>query len=87
MQLRVEGATHYSFIDIPILLVARPLPEKYDELVKQLVGTVEGNQMQAIILGLLNGFASLVLDGNTTPLRALNATFPEILVVEEDLVI
>lgn len=85
MQLRVEGATHYSYIDIPVILVTRPLPPEYDELLKYLIGTVEGLRMERIVMALLTGFASFVLDGDSGPLRGLNETFPEILVVAEQL--
>ncbi|KAJ3487536.1 hypothetical protein NLG97_g6394 [Lecanicillium saksenae] len=83
MQLRVEGATHYSFTDVPQIFAARPLPPQYDELVKYLSGTVQATQMESIIMSVITGFSKLVLDGEDGPLRSLNTTFPEILVVEE----
>ncbi|VUC37517.1 unnamed protein product [Clonostachys rosea] len=85
MQVRVEGATHYSYIDMPILLATRPLPAEYDDLVKLLVGTVEGKQMEKIVMSLLLGFAKLVLGEDSGPLLKLKDRFPEITVVAADL--
>ncbi|CAG9955350.1 unnamed protein product [Clonostachys rosea f. rosea IK726] len=85
MQVRVEGATHYSYIDMPILLAARPLPAEYDDLVKLLVGTVEGKQMEKIVMSLLLGLAKLVLEDDSGPLLKLKDAFPEITVVAADL--
>lgn len=85
LQLRVEGATHYSFTDVPQIFAARPLPPKYDDVVKYLAGTVEAGEMERIITSVLTSFASLVLDEERGPLLGLNKTFPEILVVGEQL--
>ncbi|OAQ98744.1 hypothetical protein LLEC1_06052 [Akanthomyces lecanii] len=85
MQLRVEGATHYAFTDVPQVFAARPLPPKYDDLVRYLAGTVEAGQMEKVIISVLTGFGSLVLDGERGPLLGLNKTFPEVLVVGEQL--
>lgn len=78
MQLRVAGATHYSFTDVPQVFQVRPLPPEYDDLIKYLAGTTSAEQMQSIIISVLTGFARLVLDGEGSQLLGVNETFPEV---------
>jgi hypothetical protein len=53
--------------------------------VKLLVGTVEGKQMEKIVMSLLLGLAKLVLEDDSGPLLKLKDAFPEITVVAADL--
>ncbi|CAH0036417.1 unnamed protein product [Clonostachys solani] len=85
MQVSIKGSTHLSFFDLPYLFGVRPLPAEYDEVLEQLGGTIKGARLQEIALAFIQGFAELVLNGKTEPLRGLNTTFPEVLVGEEDL--
>ncbi|VUC20911.1 unnamed protein product [Clonostachys rosea] len=85
MQVSLEGTTHLSFFDLRYLFSVRPLPAEYDEMLKQLGGTMEGARLQEIALGFIQAFAELVLHNKTEPLRSLKKTFPEVLVAEEDL--
>lgn len=85
MQMRVEGATHYSYIDMPLLFKTRQLPSQYDELVEYVVGLVQGEQMERIVMGILTGFGKLVHEGDDRAPLSLNDTFSEVLIVTEDL--
>ncbi|KAK7210700.1 hypothetical protein V2G26_017878 [Clonostachys chloroleuca] len=85
MQVTIKGSTHLSFFDLPYLFGVRPLPAEYDEVIKQLGGTIKGTRMQEIEMGYIQGFAELVLNNKTEPLRSLNATFTEVIVSEDGL--
>ncbi|CAH0015724.1 unnamed protein product [Clonostachys rhizophaga] len=85
MQVTIKGSTHLSFFDLPYLFGVRPLPAEYDEVIKQLGGTIKGTRMQEIEMGYIQGFAELVLNNKTGPLRSLNTTFTEVIVSEDGL--
>jgi hypothetical protein len=85
MQVTIKGSTHLSFFDLPYLFGVRPLPAEYDEVIEQLGGTIKAARMQEIEMGYIQGFAELVLNNKTEPLRSLNATFTEVIVSEDDL--
>jgi hypothetical protein len=85
MMAVVNGTTHYSYVDVRLLLTTQDIPDDMIPLVEELAGTVDGARLEAIVQGILAGFAALTLRGEADTLLSINETFPEVIVRREDL--
>lgn len=86
MMVRVDGATHYSYIDFPLLLTTQEeVPPELRLIYEYLLGTVEGERMMTIVITLLRGLFDLALRGDAQALSRVEKDFPEIHVMERDL--
>ncbi|KXH62273.1 tat pathway signal sequence [Colletotrichum salicis] len=63
LMLIVNGTTHMSFFDAPQLPAAKALPTEYSDLIKQVLGTIDGDLLAKFEIELLRRTLDLVLEG------------------------
>lgn len=80
--LEVEGSTHGSFTDFPILLDALNLSGPVKEALHAQLGSVEWSRMAPIITAIVSGLVDYTLGASGAPpiLTGGSASFPEVLV-------
>ncbi len=74
----VNGTTHASFTDIPVLIQALGLPEEAQSRVEELLGTTGGSRMQEILAGVCSSFFTSVFTGKYRHLQETVRAFSEV---------
>ncbi|GKT50094.1 putative 1-alkyl-2-acetylglycerophosphocholine esterase [Colletotrichum spaethianum] len=74
----IEGTTHMSFFDAPQLPAVLALPAEYDELVKEVLGTIDGETLATIEVELLRRTMDLALGGKKDALCDVEDISPEV---------
>ncbi|KAK2017447.1 tat pathway signal sequence [Colletotrichum eremochloae] len=78
LMLTVAGTTHLSFFDIPKLPTILALPTEYDELVKQVLGTIQSDTLEKIEMELLLRTLDFVLGDQKNALCSIEDIGPEV---------
>ncbi|RBA15801.1 hypothetical protein FPRO05_12408 [Fusarium proliferatum] len=63
MMLQIDGITHQSFLDAPLLVSLRDVPEGSRDKVQAALGTINGRRMASLVIQLTVG----ILDTGKTP--------------------
>ncbi|KAK1700063.1 tat pathway signal sequence [Colletotrichum godetiae] len=76
LMLIVNGTTHMSFFDAPQLPAVKALPAEYSDLIKQVLGTIDGDLLAKIEIELLRRTLNLVLEGKREALCDVESVGP-----------
>lgn len=84
MLLAVRDTQHYSFMDVPMLLMNYPLPVSSKPVVEQVIGTLDARRLEKGQNEIMSGLLDLLFKNQTKSLEHL-ARNADILVVQDDL--
>ncbi|KAK1640811.1 tat pathway signal sequence [Colletotrichum phormii] len=76
LMLIVNGTTHMSFFDAPQLPAVKALPAEYSDLIKQVLGTIDGDVLAKIEIELLRRTLDFVLEGKREALCDIESVGP-----------
>lgn len=82
MMLQIDGITHQSFLDAPLLVSLRDVPEGSRDKVQAALGTINGRRMASLVIQLTVGILEYVLDGAESRLCRVVGGQPEVTVLE-----
>ncbi|OAR02783.1 hypothetical protein LLEC1_04076, partial [Akanthomyces lecanii] len=85
VELTISNTTHVSFLDIPLLLTAYPLPSELRPKMEAAFGTVDGRHMGEIVEGILTAFFDVLFRGWVARLCDLKRKFQEVIIVRSSL--
>ncbi|KAF4969506.1 hypothetical protein FSARC_3292 [Fusarium sarcochroum] len=77
MMMQIDGTTHQSFFDAPLLVTLRDIPEGYEDKINAALGTIDGRRMPTVITELTVAILAFVLDGAVDRLCQVDASLPE----------
>ncbi|EXL42235.1 hypothetical protein FOCG_15582 [Fusarium oxysporum f. sp. radicis-lycopersici 26381] len=63
MMLQIDGITHQSFLDAPLLVSLRDVPEDSKAKVQAALGTIDGRRMASLVVQLTAAILEYVFDG------------------------
>ncbi|KAK1721343.1 tat pathway signal sequence [Colletotrichum acutatum] len=78
LMLVVNGTTHMSFFDAPQLPAVKALPAKYSDLIKQVLGTIDGDLLAKIEIELLRRTLDFVLENKREALCNIVSVSPDV---------
>ncbi|KAM0542354.1 hypothetical protein ACHAPJ_012819 [Fusarium lateritium] len=82
MMLQIEGTTHQSFFDAPLLVTLRDIPEGSEAKIDAALGTIDGRRMAALLTELTVGILEFVFDGAADGLCQATSDSPEVTILE-----
>ncbi|SCN98428.1 related to PAF acetylhydrolase family protein [Fusarium fujikuroi] len=82
MMLQIDGITHQSFLDAPLLVSLRDVPEGSRDKVQAALGTINGRRMASLVIQLTVSILEYVLDGAESRLCRVVGDQPEVTVLE-----
>ncbi|KAF9761686.1 hypothetical protein IL306_003743 [Fusarium sp. DS 682] len=82
MMLQIDGTTHQSFLDAPLLAALKGVPEESKAKVQAALGTINGKRMASLVIQLTVAILEYVIDGAENRLCRLVGGQPEVTVLE-----
>ncbi|KAH7215773.1 Alpha/Beta hydrolase protein [Fusarium oxysporum] len=82
MMLQIDGITHQSFLDAPLLVSLRDVPEDSKAKVQAALGTIDGRRMASLVVQLTAAILEYVFDGAENRLCRVVGGQSEVMVLE-----
>ncbi|KAG7405896.1 putative 1-alkyl-2-acetylglycerophosphocholine esterase [Fusarium oxysporum f. sp. rapae] len=82
MMLQIDGITHQSFLDVPLLVSLRDVPEDSKVKVQAALGTINGRRMASLVIQLTIAILEYVFDGAENRLCRVVGGQSEVTVLE-----
>ncbi|KAF5552101.1 hypothetical protein FPHYL_9048 [Fusarium phyllophilum] len=82
MMLQIDGTTHQSFLDAPLLVSLRDVPEDSKAKVQAALGTIDGRRMASLVIQLTVAILEYVFDGAENRLCRVVGGQPDVTVLE-----
>ncbi|RKL33224.1 hypothetical protein BFJ72_g10240 [Fusarium proliferatum] len=82
MMLQIDGITHQSFLDAPLLVSLRDVPEGSRDKVQAALGTINGRRIASLVIQLTVGILEYILDGAESRICRVVGGQPEVTVLE-----
>jgi pimeloyl-ACP methyl ester carboxylesterase len=82
MMMQIAGITHQSFIDAPLLVTLRGIPEGSETRINAALGTIDGRRMAAVVIELVVAVLEFVFYGAEDQLCQVPVRFCDVTILE-----
>jgi hypothetical protein len=82
VMIEINGTTHQSFLDLPLLATLENIPEDSQHTVQAAIGAIDGKMMATIMTQLLVAILEFILNGDETQLCQASKRLPETTILE-----
>ncbi|KAJ4251529.1 hypothetical protein NW762_011517 [Fusarium torreyae] len=82
MMMQIEGTTHQSFFDAPLLVTLRDVPEGSEGKIDAAIGTIDGRRMSVVLTELTVAILEFVFEGAVNRLCQALSSSSEVTILE-----